>query len=60
MLAKYICFDEVSRMITENNGEKKYPTKHLDNRVNLYPPNLFQQALHFIIKDRYKKHMTLH
>ena len=65
LLLKYVSFDEESCVVTEmitieHNSEKTYPTKHLNNRLNLYPPNLFQQALHFIIKDRYQKHMIIY
>ena len=65
MLEKYIPFQEESGVITEmitieNDTRKSYPTKHRDNRLNLYPPNLFQQSLHFIMKEKYQKHMVIY
>ena len=60
VLPKYNPFNEqmcvVTEMITiERNSEKSYPTKHLDNRLDLFPPKLFQQALHILVKDKYKQ-----
>ena len=59
ILPKYIPFNEHMCVITENitiecNSEKSYPSKHLDNRLDLFPPKLFQQALHVLVKDKYK------
>ena len=53
IISKYIPFKEKSGIITQTirigDGEiGSYPMKHKDNICNLYPPNLFQQALHML------------
>ena len=64
ILPKYIPFKEdcgviTERIIIESDDEKRYPAKHADNTVDLYPPTLFQQALHHILKAKDRNHMNI-
>ena len=54
ILWKYIPYDEENGIITKrisiSEGDGKYPLKHIDNKVDNFPPSLFQQSLLTIFK----------
>ena len=63
ILPKYIPYSDQYGIVTktirikqdsmEQEDSHTYPEKHINNRKDLNPPNLFQQSLHAIIKYKH-------